>query len=402
MPTFAPLRKIVKRLVGRDDTSLTLEEAKAAKEINPEVYKDYLVLRREYNAEWKALMHKYIASKPRGIASYPEVIRFLSLKGFDGVLPQGFNGLINKDGKLYTSKGKLIDGIPAAITFPNVRMNPNYGDGAEGNNWVFQAIRTNGGPGPYFYTTEFKNAVRKEKFTKVQALDVDAIRKKWLPMVTKFKADSPACVASVVLELLYQFSARIGTPNNTTFGISTLLKRHVFPTEQGLTLKYKGKDGVLTTHKLVKTDPVHKFLIKAINELTKDKDIKDRVFTIDRGTRHKLLTPTAVNRLWRALGGGDTSVHKIRTAAGTKLFYDLVTKLLMSPKKPKNQKEAREAFKVIVTKVGKLLNHVRRTANGTSITGATAMNSYIDTVLQIAYFKELGVPLPKVLEKFDN
>jgi hypothetical protein len=59
-------------------------------------------------------------------------------------------------------------------------------------------------------------------------------------------------------------------------------------------------------------------------------------------------------------------------------------------------------FKAAAEKVGKMLNHVRRTTAGDKVTGVTALNSYIDASLQIMYWEELGYPLPPKLATYKS
>ena len=44
---------------------------------------------------------------------------------------------------------------------------------------------------------------------------------------------------------------------------------------------------------------------------------------------------------------------------------------------------------------------MRRTATGTKVTGMTAINNYIDPVVMVAYFREMGYRPPKFLERFE-
>lgn len=397
---FPLLQKLVKKFTGRAGLSLTLDESKIYKEKYPEEYKEYLAARREYNAAWKAQMASFCEGKPHGHANYVALRTYLAKQGFPDVLPDGFTGLIDAKGDLFTTEGEPLIGKPTIANFPTIRMNPTYGDSDD--NWVCQGIRADGTKGPYFYTKEFKQQTQREKFEKVKAIDLDAIRRKWLPYVKKFDITNAKNVGSVVLEMLYQFTARIGTPGNSTFGMCTIQVRHVHEVSGGLTIRYLGKDSVTAVHKLVNSNAEHKPLIKDILELIADKSPKEQVFTVTKGARRVNMSPAFVNKLWKANGGGDTTVHKIRTTRGTKLFYDEATALLAGPKRPKTQREAVAAFKVIAEKVGKLLNHVKRTANGEKITGATALKSYIDASLQVLYWHELGYPLPKYLQDYEN
>jgi hypothetical protein len=75
--------------------------------------------------------------------------------------------------------------------------------------------------------------------------------------------------------------------------------------------------------------------------------------------------------------------------------------LLNSNKRPKTEKEALAALKKMSEAVGKALNHVRRMAGTTKVTGTTALANYISPEVQIFFFRQLGFRIPKFLEKFD-
>jgi hypothetical protein len=57
-------------------------------------------------------------------------------------------------------------------------------------------------------------------------------------------------------------------------------------------------------------------------------------------------------------------------------------------------------YKKMGEAVGKALNHVRRGANGSRVTGVTALANYIDPEVQIAFFTQLGFRPPKSLERY--
>lgn len=407
--TKAQLEKLIQKLVGRDDTAMTPEEAARVRDVNPEEYKVYLGLRKEFNQSWKDALAAYVRKSGRDVVPFKEVNEYLRLNGIDHMLPVGFTGLVDDMGRFYTNKGKMIEGVPSAVNFPAVEMNLNYGK-AEGGDWVFMAKRPDGSAGPYFYTSEFKKARSSAKFAKVGELakKIGSMRQKWMAPVKNFDPDNVHSVAGTILEILYEFSARVGSVGNAaagsaTFGVSTLLVKHATITPDGsITLRYKGKDGVPTTHKITKATAEGKALIKNLNDLMVGKDPKERLFTVKKGNRVVPVSPAQVNEMFKACGApADTTVHKLRTLKGSTLFKAAMDEQF-EKKKPKDEKQAMLLFKALAEKVGKALNHVRNGAGGTKVTGATALQAYIDPMVQLEYWNTLGFRVPKFLEKFDQ
>jgi hypothetical protein len=407
--TSDSLRQLVFEMVGRDDTALTLDEAQQVKELHPDLYKQYLVFRKEHNQIWKDAAVNYVRQSGHKTVPYEEMLAYLHANGIDHMLPVGFTGQVDDLLRMYTHDGHLIDGVPNAVTFPEIVMNPHYGRPG-GGDFVFQAMRSGGGAGPYFYTTDYKKAAAREKFEKVADLapKIESMQKKWFQLVKKFNPQDIRCVCAVVLEILYEFSARVGSLKNaaggkSTYGVSTLLVKHCSVDGGGnITLRYKGKDGVNTVHKLMKGDANQKFVITALMQLLQGKNMNDRLFTVVKPTgKFVPVGGGQVNTLFKMLGAPEgTTVHKIRTFRGTHLFNQLVAEVF-EKKIPKDEKQAMVVFKKIAEEVGKLLNHVRRGASGTKVTGTTALNAYIDPSAQIAYWRQLGFRIPKYLERFD-
>lgn len=395
------LRRVVKKLVGRDDIALSIDESNQAKELHPDLYKAYLALRREYNQVWKDSLVSYVRNSGKPRVPYQEVLSHLKANNLSHLLSEGFTGHIDDRGKLYTPEGHAIDGAPNAVTFPSVEMNKNYGK-AGGDNWVMRAVRNDGSPGPHYYTTDFKKAQAREKFQKVAELSgkIESMQRKWFQLVRKFNMQDPKSVGAVVLEVLYEFSARIGTPGNSTFGIATLQVRHVSIDSAGnIVLRYKGKDEVPFKHVLMASDPVQKYVVAAIHQLMADKAPKDKLFTFIANGRMRPVTPAMVNAEFKAFGAEGVTVHKLRTFRGTALFRELMESIT---KPPKDEKACLDLFNKMAEAVGKKLNHVRRTSTGTKVTGMTAINNYISPELMVAYFREMGFRPPKFLEKFDT
>ena len=410
--TKTALEQLLRSLVGRKDTALTLDEAAKVKAVKPESYKAYLELRKAFNQSWRDALVAFIRSSGSDRVPYVKALEYLKLNGIDHMMPLGFTGLIDDLSRLYTVKGKAIDGVPNAVTFPSVTMNPTYGKGTDGGDWVFMARRVNGDPGPYFYTSEFKKSQSKAKFAKVADLSkkMESMRKKWFTKVKAFNMDDPTCVTAVVLEILFEFAARIGSVGNkaagqSTYGIGTLLVKHAIIDPTGnITLRYKGKDGVATKHKLLSSDPYAKYVLLALHKLLAGKAPNDRIFTYLKGNRHVVISPTNVNSYFKACGAPEgTTVHKIRTYFGTQIFTSLMNEQFAKNKQPKTEREALALFQKMAETVGKKLNHVRTMASGgTKVTGATAIANYVDVAIQLVFFHTLGFRLPKFLEKYSQ
>lgn len=409
--TKSSLESLVKALVGRKDTALTIDEAKKVKETKPEQYRAYLALRKEFNQVWKDALVTLVRKSGEPTIPYQEALQYMKLNGIDHLMPTGFTGNIDDLFRLYTKKGAMIDGVPNAVTFPSVTMNPNFGK-PDGGDWVFMANRVDGSPGPYFYTSAFKKSQSTAKFTKVADLSgkMEAMRKKWFQRVRQFDETNAQCVASVVLEILFEFAARIGSVGNaaggqSTYGVATLLVKHAIIDPSGnITLRYKGKDGVPTVHKLLKSDPYSKFVILALNQLLANKEPRDRIFTVDKGKRKIPLTAVQVNNMFKSCGApAGVTVHKIRTYMGTKIFTELMNAQFEKPRQPKTEKDAMVIFQKMAEVVGKKLNHVRRLASGgMKVTGVTALNAYIAVESQLLFWHSLNLRVPKYLEKFSQ
>lgn len=403
------LADMLLKLVGRKDTAMTPEEAVKVREVQPEQYKEYMALRKEFNQAWRDALTSYIRKSGHDKLPFKQVNEYLHLNGVEHMLPVGFTGLVDDMGRFYTNKGQMIEGVPSAVNFPSLTMNPNYGK-PDGGDWVFMALRPNGSAGPYFYTSDFKKAQSSAKFKKVEELakKIGGMRKRWLTKVTRFDIENQQSVCAVVLEMLYEFSGRIGSVGNeaagtSTFGMSTLLVKHATILPNGdITLRYKGKDGVPTVHKLTKATVVGKALLAAVHQLLEGKDPKDRIFTYTKGTRTVPVTAKAVNDLFRVCGApADTTVHKLRTLKGSTLFKQAMEDML-AKKMPKDPRQAMEMFKKLAETVGKALNHVRNGQAGSKVTGATALQAYIDPVSQLEFWYAVGFRCPKSLEKFDQ
>lgn len=386
----------------QSDSNLAPSDVEAWK--GTDELKEYRKLTRRMNSVWKDELA--VSSQGGSFTDYRGLLKALHSKGISHYLPKGFTGEIDAAGKWWIKIGPehyQIDGVPSGYLFPKIEMNDKYDP--ETSPWVFRAVRHDGSIGNYFYTRNFKQRQRKSKFETVADLigRIDDMRVLWLDDIKNFHQQSAAKVAAVILELLYQFSARVGSVGNgteeglKTFGISTLRVKHV-KINGSVVFRYYGKDGVKTKHTLSPDTRSDMQVIKAIKDLMVGKKPSDYLFTYTtKGGKKKPVRANVVNDLFRELGAGDATVHKLRTYHATVLARDLIAEFKTKRKTFRNAKDCHAALVKIAEKVGKKLNHVRRTKEGVKVTGATALQNYIDVLLQKEFFDHYGVEYPKSL-----
>jgi Eukaryotic DNA topoisomerase I, catalytic core len=394
------LETLIKKMTGRTgeigfESPLEASEAKAN---YPQQYAEFLKLRKEFGDIWRSFLSNYVRSSGGKTVKYEDLLAAMSRAKIRHALPLGFAGKIDAAGRFYSQFDEPLGGTPPQSNiFPKIRMNPDYEEGSQA--WVSQAIRKDGTPGNYQYTKLAVRRTIKEKFEKVKNFTpmLPGIRNKWLVQIKKFNPEDPICVGSLVLELIYQTSARVGSKG---FGMATLLRKHYSPAVNGFILKYLGKDQVPTKHVYKGSDPLAKHIVKIVAEMAAGKKPNDPLFSIrTRSGVFKKMTPALANAVFHRMGAPKgITVHKIRTYHGTLLFRTIAEKIY-AKHKSLNSKEALQFLKVAGEAVGKKLNHVRTSTDGTTTTtSATAISSYIDPEAQVEFFQHYNLPLPKHLE----
>lgn len=402
-----PLQKIVKAFTQKSDVILSREDSIKLKEKFPKLHAEYLRLRKGFNDSWKTSLRNYVLASKKTLVDYRKALNFLKSSGIKHTLPEGFSGNIDAFGRFYTTSGRLLSNVPG-IGF-SVKMNPEY-DAKLDNSYVFTTINdADGKVSQHIYTVNYKKKTTEEKFEKVSDLAkvIEPIRKKWLQSLKKSSLD-PTCVASTVLELVYAFSARIGSINNeaggqSTFGISTLQAKHFTKKGNKYLIKYLGKDAVVQAHLLEPTSLVSKLLIKNLDVLLEGKAKTDRVFQYEYNGRVKPMTGALVNKWFKKLGS-EVTVHKLRHVRGTQLFNQLLEEnanKIFNKEKPLTEAQANQVFKQLATRVGEMLGHVKGIGKQQKVTPATAIANYIDPGVMKTYFTKLGFRLPKYLAKFE-
>lgn len=404
-----PLMKIVKFYTGRpNDPNLSTDERIKLKESNLEVFREFMRMRKEFNMTWRNQLRNMVVDAKKPLIDYKSAIDTLNGLQMEHTMPVGFDGLVDQNGKLYTHAGKSIKGLPG-YGF-SIKMNPAY-DAKKDDQYVFTTIETESGrTAGHVYTEDYNSKARKVKFEKVANLteQVAKARGQWMTWVKKPDSKDPRVAASTILEVLFQFSARIGSLGNaakgeSTFGIGTLQVKHVFPQGNGgLNLIYKGKDGVRQVHKLQPKSNEAKLMIRHITEQMEGKGPTDRLWTYDWNGSTRPMTGQLVNK-WFKRSGASVTVHKLRHAKATELFKDLLAEnkaKIFEAKTPLTQVQADTMLKELATKVGAILGHVRGVGEGQKVTGGTALAAYIDPNVQLDYYRRLNLRPPRMIEKF--
>ncbi len=390
-PVLTRLRKLVKQLVGIDDINISLEDRAKIRVKKPEQYKQFLALRKDLLDVYKKELRSYVRSSGKPLVEFGKAVEYFESKKMVHTLPEGFNGLVDEEGALYTQAGKRIDGVPGT----SVEMNPNYSV-ADDNSYVFESVGFGKGTQRY-YTLDYKQKRRVDKFKKVATFieDIESVKKKWEADI-KREGDYRQ-ILGTLLELLYQTSARVGSVGNatagqSTYGIATLLVGHVRQLSNKLRFSYVGKKGVKQQHDILPNSPLNKKIIGIVLKLAKGKKPKDRLFTFEG----KPISGTDLNKYLKSLGV-DATVHKMRHVFGTSLLVELLKKCPLKAGEA-TQQEAEQWYKKAVINIGAKLGHVA----GEKVTPLTAIKSYLDADTQINFFKQLGLRTPKFLTGFEQ
>lgn len=402
-----PLQKIVKAATGEVGSILTAEQVKALSAKYPKLHKEYLRLRKEFNLSWKVAMRNFVYESGKKVLPYHTVVNFLNGQGLQHTLPQGFVGLIDGVGKVYTSTGKAIKTLPGPGFA--VEMNENY-DPKKDDQYVFTTVTPEGRRSQHVYTVGYSKAKTDEKFAKVANLSkvMDNVRRKWLPYIKKSDT-SPQCVASTMLELMYEFSSRIGSMGNATGGtatqgLSTLMVKNMVNRGAQVVLKYKGKDAVVQVHQLDGSTTVSKLLVKNLRTLVAGKEPTDFIFTYDHNGRSARMTGNLVNKWFAKMGAPEgVTVHKLRHVQGSRIFEKLLLEnadKIFKTDKPLSQAQADKVLKTLATQVGVQLGHVRGIGKQQKATPSTAIANYIDPNLMVGLYVRLGLRPPRMLAKF--
>ena len=400
------LKSICIKMGYKGKSALTPEEALEAKASDPELYKEYLALRRSHALSWKNALSNYVKDSGKQIVPCQEALNHLADEGIEHAMPTGFTGMIDAEGNWYTKDGKLLANVPKAPVFTTITMKTKADGDAD---WVCKANKPNG-EYAYVYTKEHNETSWNHKYQVANALikNIEKYRKKWLANIkAPFPYENVNAVASVVIELLYLSSDRAGSTSGGNegsqgFGMCSILCKHVTVRPDGsFLISYKGKDAVQFKFVLKPGNAKDKIICEVLKKMVDGKSPRDPVFSIFKpnGT-WKPVRYAAVTSYFKSLTGG-ANIHKLRTVAGTGLFNTEAEKIKMNlAGKKLSEEKAIELVLKIATMVGKKLGHIKTDAQGNIATQPmTSLKNYIDFASQVQFFEFFGLPVPAYLEK---
>lgn len=142
-------------------------------------------------------------------------------------------------------------------------------------------------------------------------------------------------------------------------------------------------------------------LINHVLEASEDRAPSEPLWTYNWNGRTRPMTPQLVNK-WFRKSGATVTVHKLRHVKGTQVFKELLAEneaKIFNRKTPMSQGEADKTLKFLATKVGAILGHVRGVGEGQKVTGATALQAYIDPAVILDYYSRLNLRPPKAFAK---
>jgi hypothetical protein len=382
--------KLCKKHLGHSNIWITIDEAKEWKLKSEDSYKKFLLLKRDITAVYKTELIKIFRTKGVKLLDFESLKKILDAKGITYSLPEGYVGRIDEQGKLYTTDGIALQATPRG----KVVMNTAY----KGDSWYCKGNPSGTGIQSY-YDVEYRKSANADKHEKADIIEgrLESIKKGWRKLY-----DNPTKIdkaTSCLIELCYITSSRIGsesgnTAGEKTFGMSSIRVKHVKITSSKAVIKFPGKKGVVQTYEVLTNDRWGKRIVNMLESLSKGKSPSDRVWTV--GTTD--IKGGSVNKVLRSLGMPEgTGIHKFRLVDGSRMAREI---LKASPlKRGVKQGEAEKWWKEEAKKIGERLGHSSNVgAENEKTTGMTAIANYISIQLQLDFFENLGLRVPKFLE----
>ena len=388
-----PISKILnltKKLTGKEKITLSPDEAKRAREKNPESYKQYMALRKESKEVFIDLLRDTIRKEGSDYVSTKDINELVKEHGIElSTVPTGFKGNIGvEEGKivLYTKGGMKINGIPAG----NVSMNPDYKDGVD--SFVFTSTPFNGESTLYYYTVDHKKKADEKKFGAVESLtdkEISKLKNTWRSDIKEGNNLNEA----LITELCYQTSIRIGgkgnkTKGKNTYGLSTMLTKQLKFTDEGMLFNFVGKAGVKHSIKVpYENDPFTKTTASTLKKLVKGNERNDPIF---KGARGSSIEGSKVNAYLKGIGFPGT-IKYFRTLKGTQTVRDM-----LSDSSVPRQQNVDKFLKGIYEKAGKALGHKNK--DGKTLWSTSAQH-YVSPKVVTNWLHDNGLREPKWLDK---
>lgn len=399
-PAANTMRTIYKKFTGTEGSHLNIYQVKKLKETDPKTFEKYSKASKVITAQIKKERERFVRTSGKLLVPIDDLIKHLDSLGVPNNLPRGFiGGQIDEAGKMYTAEGRMLNGIPSGP----VRMNPDYNPDTN-NTYVCKSTDPAWeGRKPEFRTLEFIKEKAKQRFSRVgQFLENEKEqRAAWLKDLManpKDKLGKRKQVYAAMVELIHATCSRIGgkenkTAGETTYGMSTLLVKHLSVTKTMISYDYTGKKGAQQGAHYKVSDPVSKKIYSVLSELVADKKPEDRVWVVNG----KEMNRAAVNAYLKSIGI-PLSIHMFRNAAGTKMAKQILAKSPFKKADKPKQGEVEKWFKDAALEIGAMLHH----KSGDKIVSSTSIASYIDQDVIKSFFESLGLRKPSFLKKVDD
>lgn len=399
--TQSALKKLVAKysktggmIMPADQLAKFVEHNKSKGKRHPD-HDNYLAYRRELNAALKARLATIVRESGKPYLPMVDVIKRLKAEKVYNELPVTFVGNIDDQGRFYTTAGKRI-----AVTISGeVRMNPSY-DPKTDNGYVCEYTPPFAQAPTRAYTVDFKQERVEKKYNVVGQVigKLDTLTSKWLKDLRKAPKTRESCLA-VLCELIYETTARVGndraaTDGKQTYGATQWRVKHIKLTATRCDIKYPGKSGVIQHHVIHFNTPRLKLLADKLPGFLAGKKPDD--YFID--FKGKPLTSNSINYYLKYLGFPDGfTIHKLRTARGTELAYQILQKAPFD--KGADAKAVNTWVENEMLKVGKELGHI----SGEKVTASTAIANYIDPTVLDDFYRKLNVrPSAKIQKAIDQ
>ena len=416
----AALQDAVKKLTGKKGFLVSAEELRniKAKGKQPDEVNEYARLKRSIRDQLEVALRNLSGKDPIDVDEAEEELKKLNFK--DIPFPsgaQGFTGMVGMlQGKmsLYSPDGKQLSGnIPAKA---EVKMNSRYDSEAD-NTYVLSYTAPNAVGQTRLYTLKRTSTNQINKHQAVA--DNEGKVKKWkATWVRDMKTDDPMRnVPAAACLILYLTGARVGSSTSNrsakgaaqTYGVISLLSKHVKIKSNVITLSYIGKKGMAQKHVIAINNTVTKRLRTILLELKEGKKPADLLFSFERPT-----SPTGKTQILNyaffkkyASSTGLKHIHGLRHIRGTILVKQLLAKKAWKPLKKwslsAKQREAEKYIKnVILTPAAKLLGHKSGSGGSEKVAWSTTAKSYIQPAVLINFFVDNKLQVPKWVPKHEE
>ena len=361
---------------------------------------------------------RFVRRSGKKMVPTKDVYAYFKEKGMIPIMPIGFQGNIDSNGRYYTVAGKTTPGLPmGSLAIGNYTMNKDYSpDTDDCYVCTYTSLLTSVPPMKYTETHNKKSTTAKFLTVEEFVNNLQTLSNKW--RVEMRNTHNENFMQALMVELVYWTCARIGTRIGTTledgtptFGISTVLGKHVTVTDKKITIVYSGKKGMIQTHVI---RPNTRYLAKIFSYITVRKQYCGRegfVFINDvrsiKNPNAKRCDPDRVNAYLKDIGSpSDFGVHKLRAVRGTQLFESEVeeNRYLSAPRVSLFKECGGRSSKVstivntevgnITKKVGESLGHYSTTKSDDKtqvVVGTTALSYYISPVSIERVYKKFDV-----------